>query len=154
MARYYNARVKHLYFKPSDLVLRKNSISWVEPHDKLNPKWEGPYRVAEINVNGYCKLAHRDGILVPRTWHTENRKLYYVWQRNRWCIVYASYSIFYCLLFNPYLSSDPDWITIIIKIKRGQAILWQTEAQITKGARITLRKFYNKTEQRTIACMH
>ncbi|XP_027157746.1 uncharacterized protein LOC113759379 [Coffea eugenioides] len=74
---YYNARVKHLRFNPGDLVLRKNSVSRAEPQGKLNPKWEGPYRVVESSQNGYCKLAYRDGSRVPRTWHAENLKLYY-----------------------------------------------------------------------------
>ncbi|XP_027174121.1 uncharacterized protein LOC113773696 [Coffea eugenioides] len=77
LASYFNARVKHLRFSPGDLVLRKNSVSRAEPQGKLNPKWEGPYRVIESSQNGYCKLAYRDGSRVPRTWHAENLKLYY-----------------------------------------------------------------------------
>ena len=74
---YYNARVKHLRFSPGDLVLRKNSVSRAETQEKLNPKWEGPYRVVESSQNGYRKLAYRDGSRVPRIWHAENLKLYY-----------------------------------------------------------------------------
>nr|XP_027082689.1 uncharacterized protein LOC113705025 [Coffea arabica] len=77
LASYYNARVKHLRFSPGDLVLRKNSVSRAEPLGKLNPKWEGPYRVVESSQNRYCKLAYRDGSRVPRTWHAENLKLYF-----------------------------------------------------------------------------
>ncbi|XP_027150213.1 uncharacterized protein LOC113750438 [Coffea eugenioides] len=74
---YYNVRVRHLRFNPRDLVLRKNSVSRAEPQGKLNPKWEGPYRVVESSQNRYCKLANRDGSRVPRIWHAENLKLYY-----------------------------------------------------------------------------
>ncbi|XP_027155690.1 uncharacterized protein LOC113780842 [Coffea eugenioides] len=78
LTHYNNTRVKHRQFLPGDLVLRKNSVSRAEPQGKLGPKWEGPYRVVEYNLNGYCKLSYRDGSLVPRTWHVENLRLYYV----------------------------------------------------------------------------
>ncbi|XP_071912960.1 uncharacterized protein [Coffea arabica] len=77
LARYYNARVKHRRFQPGDLVLRKNSVSRAEPQGKLCPKWEGPYRVMESDLKGYCKLSYRDGSLVPRSWHAENLRLYH-----------------------------------------------------------------------------
>ncbi|XP_027171595.1 uncharacterized protein LOC113771181 [Coffea eugenioides] len=77
LAHYYNARVRHRRFQPGDLVLRKNSVSRAEPQGKLCPKWEGPYRVVESDLKGYCKLSYRDGSLVPRSWHAENLKLYY-----------------------------------------------------------------------------
>ncbi|XP_027158174.1 uncharacterized protein LOC113780841 [Coffea eugenioides] len=77
LTHYYNARVKHRRFLSGDLVLRKNSVSRAEPQGKFGPKWEGPYRVVESNLNGYCKLSYRNGSLVPRTWHAENLRLYY-----------------------------------------------------------------------------
>ncbi|XP_071928199.1 uncharacterized protein [Coffea arabica] len=77
VAHYYNARVRHRRFQPGDLVLRKNSVSRAEPQGKLCPKWEGPYRVVESDLKGYCKLSYRDGSLVPRSWHAENLKMYY-----------------------------------------------------------------------------
>nr|XP_027075992.1 uncharacterized protein LOC113699838 [Coffea arabica] len=77
LAHYYNARVRHRRFQPEDLVLRKNSTSRAEPQGKLCPKWEGPYRVVESDLKGYCKLSYRDGSLVPRSWHAENLKMYY-----------------------------------------------------------------------------
>ncbi|XP_027178134.1 uncharacterized protein LOC113777298 [Coffea eugenioides] len=49
LANYYNTRVRHLQFRPRDLVLRKNSVSRSEPHGKLSPKWEGPYRIVELS---------------------------------------------------------------------------------------------------------
>nr|XP_027071801.1 uncharacterized protein LOC113696611 [Coffea arabica] len=78
LTHYYHARVKHRRFRSGDMVLRKNSVSRVENQGKLGPKWEGPYRVVEYNLNGYCKLNYRDGSLVPRTWHAENLRLYYI----------------------------------------------------------------------------
>ena len=77
LTSYYNVRVKHVRFRPRDLVLRKNSISRAESQGKLTPRWEGPYRVIKSSQNGCCKLAYRDGSQVPRTWHAENLKLYH-----------------------------------------------------------------------------
>ncbi|XP_027166658.1 uncharacterized protein LOC113766692 [Coffea eugenioides] len=69
VARYYNVRVRHLSFKPGNLVLRKNSVSRAVGTGKLDPNWEGPYVVKEAHRAGYCKLARLDGSEVPRTWH-------------------------------------------------------------------------------------
>ncbi|KAL0312888.1 UNVERIFIED_CONTAM: hypothetical protein Sradi_5688100 [Sesamum radiatum] len=49
MAKAYNARVKSRNFQVGDLVMRKAEASG--PVGKLDPKWEGPYKVVEI-VNG------------------------------------------------------------------------------------------------------
>ncbi|XP_071928262.1 uncharacterized protein [Coffea arabica] len=85
VAQHYNARVRHLYFKPGDLVLRKNSVDLVlrknsvsraRGTSKLDPNWEGPYVVKEADRTGYCKLAHLDGEEVPRTWHNSNLRIF------------------------------------------------------------------------------
>ncbi|XP_071902525.1 uncharacterized protein [Coffea arabica] len=77
LGSYYNSRVKNLRFIPGDLILRKNSVSRAEPHGKLAPNWEGPYRVVEASQHGYYKLVYRGGALVPRIWHAEKLKLYF-----------------------------------------------------------------------------
>lgn len=95
------------------LSLEKNMVNWIEPLEKLNPKWEGLYRVAEISENNYYKLAYRDGTLVPQTWHAENLKLYYigrVWN-NDLCFVLLTifiplWIVFYFILFYFHLSLD------------------------------------------------
>ena len=76
VARYYNARVRHLSFKPGDLVVRRNSVSRAVGTGKLDPNWEGPYEVKEVRQAGYCKLARLDGSEVPRTWHNSNLRLF------------------------------------------------------------------------------
>ncbi|XP_071901953.1 uncharacterized protein [Coffea arabica] len=76
VARYYNARVRSLSFKPGDLVLRKNSVSRTTGTGKLDPNWEGPYVVREADRAGYCKLAHLNGGIVPRTWHNSNLRFF------------------------------------------------------------------------------
>ncbi|XP_071932987.1 uncharacterized protein [Coffea arabica] len=49
VARYYNVRVRHMSFKPGDLVLRKNSVSHAVGTSKLDPSWESPYVVKETD---------------------------------------------------------------------------------------------------------
>mgnify|MGYP004703887015 CR=1 FL=1 len=76
VTRYYNSKVKHLSFKPGDLVLRRNSVSRAAGTGKLDPNWEGPYVVKEADRAGYCKLTHLNGNEVPHTWHNSNLKLF------------------------------------------------------------------------------
>ncbi|XP_027157186.1 uncharacterized protein LOC113758608 [Coffea eugenioides] len=61
LARYHNAKVRSMQYHPGNLVLRKNSISRAHSSNKLDPTWEGPYRVLEASRAGYCKLAKLDG---------------------------------------------------------------------------------------------
>lgn len=72
MAQHYNSRVRHTQFAPGDLVLRKNEASRVEGQRKLDPTWEGPYRVHEAHRSGSYKLTTLDGTPIPRTWHITN----------------------------------------------------------------------------------
>ena len=76
LARYHNARVRSIQFQPGDLVLRKNSISRACSSNKLDPNWEGPYKILEVSRAGYCRLAKVDGSEVPRTWHFSNLRLF------------------------------------------------------------------------------
>ncbi|XP_071933688.1 uncharacterized protein [Coffea arabica] len=76
LARYHNARVRTIQYQPGDLVLRKNSISRAHGSNKLDPNWEGPYKVLEARRAGYCKLVNIDGSEVPRTWHFSNQRLF------------------------------------------------------------------------------
>ncbi|XP_071916134.1 uncharacterized protein [Coffea arabica] len=77
VVRHYNARVRHLSFKPGDLVLRKNTVSRIRGIGKLDPNWEGPYAVKEADRVGYCKLAHLCGEEVPRSWHNSNLRIFH-----------------------------------------------------------------------------
>nr|XP_027122043.1 uncharacterized protein LOC113738985 [Coffea arabica] len=61
LARYHNAKVRTIKYLPGDLVLRKNSISRAQNSNKLDPNWEGPYKVLEVSRAGYCKLASMNG---------------------------------------------------------------------------------------------
>ncbi|KAL8088184.1 hypothetical protein AgCh_038099 [Apium graveolens] len=75
---YYNLRVKERFFKQGDLVLRKVEASGVGQKGKLAPNWEGPYKVKSVRGRGTYKLETMDGFEVPRTWHAQNLKVYYV----------------------------------------------------------------------------
>ncbi|KAL8088405.1 hypothetical protein AgCh_038254 [Apium graveolens] len=75
---YYNLRVKERFFKQGDLVLRKVEASGVGQKGKLAPNWEGPYKVKSVQGRGTYKLETMDGFEVPRTWHAQNLKVYYV----------------------------------------------------------------------------
>lgn len=68
MARYYNARVKPSTIKEGDLVLQKNEVSRVDPNRKLDPNWEGPYRVVRCNDSGSYKLQDNEEKILARTW--------------------------------------------------------------------------------------
>ncbi|GAA0158802.1 hypothetical protein LIER_15738 [Lithospermum erythrorhizon] len=48
MAKFYNRRVKNRQFVAGDLVLRMFKASRAKDVNKLNPKWEGPYRVRRV----------------------------------------------------------------------------------------------------------
>ncbi|KAL0313636.1 UNVERIFIED_CONTAM: hypothetical protein Sradi_5762900 [Sesamum radiatum] len=58
MAKAYNARVRLRNFQVRDLVLKKAKAS--SPIGKLDPKWEGPYKVMEI-VNERSLQTATDG---------------------------------------------------------------------------------------------
>lgn len=73
MAKAYNSRVCPRIFQVGDLVLRK--VEATRPVGKLDPNWEGPYKIVEI-LRAY-RLRHLDGREVPQTWNATNLKKYY-----------------------------------------------------------------------------
>ncbi|KAL0458021.1 UNVERIFIED_CONTAM: hypothetical protein Slati_0429300 [Sesamum latifolium] len=75
MAKAYNAHVKPRSFQGGNLVTGKAKASG--PIGKLDPKWEGPYKVLEIVNGGAYKLQRLDGRNVPRTWNVANLKKFY-----------------------------------------------------------------------------
>ncbi|GFS30910.1 hypothetical protein Acr_00g0014690 [Actinidia rufa] len=67
VAKYYNRRVKHQSFFPSDLVLRKVTLSTKEPSvGKLGPTWEGPYKVIKVSRSG------------PTGWKTQAERHFHI----------------------------------------------------------------------------
>ncbi|KZV38776.1 hypothetical protein F511_27129 [Dorcoceras hygrometricum] len=75
MARAYNDRVKPRNFQVGDLVLRRADI--LKPVAKLDPKWEGPYKVVEIVKAGTYRLQNIYGKILPRPWNVANLKKFY-----------------------------------------------------------------------------
>ena len=75
---YYNLRVKERFFREGDLVLRKAEASGIGPKGKMAPNWEGPYQVKKILGQGSYKLQTLDGVEIPRAWHAQNLKVYYI----------------------------------------------------------------------------
>ena len=78
MAEYYNRRVKLRRLEIGDLDLHKVSIATKKPNQgKLEPTWEGPYRVFHYSRRGNYHLETLDGQKLPRPWNIENLKKYY-----------------------------------------------------------------------------
>ncbi len=75
VARAYNKNVCNREFQVGDLVLRNVAV---QKHvGKLEPKWEGPYRVIKANSNGSYELEEIDGKVLPRPWHANNLQKFY-----------------------------------------------------------------------------
>ncbi|KAL0395002.1 UNVERIFIED_CONTAM: hypothetical protein Slati_4466400 [Sesamum latifolium] len=72
MIKRYNSMVKERPLQIGDLVLRKVEVQ--RPVGKLEPKWEGPYRVRAIQREGTYELETLEGAKVPRTWTIHNLK--------------------------------------------------------------------------------
>ena len=63
---------------PRDLVLRKvlgtaKNLAW----GKLEPNWEGSYRITSVAEIGAYYLEDLDENVVPRPWNVNNLKMYY-----------------------------------------------------------------------------
>ncbi|GJX14082.1 hypothetical protein Tco_0205840 [Tanacetum coccineum] len=75
MEKYYNAKVRSTTFRPRDFVYRSNKASHAKESEKLGPKWEGPYEVAEALGKGAYKLRNGSGDILPRTWNVKDLKM-------------------------------------------------------------------------------
>nr|XP_033516443.1 uncharacterized protein LOC117280807 [Nicotiana tomentosiformis] len=76
--RYYNRKAHLRYFKIGDFVLKmvfqSTKTTGVE---KLNPNWEGPYKVRGITGKGAYELETMDGKVLPSSWNAVHLKKYY-----------------------------------------------------------------------------
>ncbi|RDX62562.1 Pro-Pol polyprotein, partial [Mucuna pruriens] len=70
VARRYNKKMMPRDFQEGDLVLRR--ITMTAEKNKLTPKWEGPFRIAEKVGRGAYRLEHLEGRRIPRTWNAGN----------------------------------------------------------------------------------
>ena len=78
MAKHYNSRVRRRDFKVGDLVLRKVMGTIRDPtQGKLNPNWEGPYRITSWQRKGTYHLETIDEQKLPHPWNTKHLRKYY-----------------------------------------------------------------------------
>ncbi|GAA0175349.1 hypothetical protein LIER_28538 [Lithospermum erythrorhizon] len=78
MARFYNRRVRNRQVVADDLVLRMYKASRARDINKLNPKWEGPYRVTKVVGPGNYILEELSGKKIEHIWHGIYLKKYCV----------------------------------------------------------------------------
>ncbi|KAL2241158.1 UNVERIFIED_CONTAM: Retrovirus-related Pol polyprotein from transposon opus [Sesamum indicum] len=76
MLRGHDKNVKLRSLQVGDLVLRKVEVS--KHVGKLDPNWEGPFKVIEIVGKGTYKLQDAQGKELPRPWNIQNLKRFYV----------------------------------------------------------------------------
>ncbi|KAL0448881.1 UNVERIFIED_CONTAM: hypothetical protein Slati_1444500 [Sesamum latifolium] len=76
MINSYNKRVKARSFQVGDLVLWR--VDTLKPIGKLDPTWEGPYKITGIIGRGAYELEDLEGRPLPRPWNVHNLKKYYV----------------------------------------------------------------------------
>ncbi|XP_075106918.1 uncharacterized protein LOC142179924 [Nicotiana tabacum] len=76
--RYYNRKAHLRYFKIGDFVLKKVFQSTkTTGAGKLNPNWEGPYKIQGIAGKGAYELETMDGKVLPSSWNIVHLKKYY-----------------------------------------------------------------------------
>ncbi|XP_070024837.1 uncharacterized protein [Nicotiana sylvestris] len=76
--RYYNRKARLRFFKTGDFVLKKVVQSTKAANSgKLNPMWEGPYRVRDIAGKGAYELDTMDGKVLLSHWNVVHLKRFY-----------------------------------------------------------------------------
>ncbi|KAL2250014.1 UNVERIFIED_CONTAM: Retrovirus-related Pol polyprotein from transposon opus [Sesamum indicum] len=75
MMKSYNKRLRLRHFQVGDLVLKKVEVS--KHVGKLDPGWEGPYKVTEIKRRGTYRLQDLEVRDLPRPWNVQNLKKFY-----------------------------------------------------------------------------
>ena len=74
----YDANVKLKPLAPGDLVLRKVLGTTKNPAwGKLEPNWEGPYRIISVAGIGAYYSEDLDENIVLRPWNVNNLRMYY-----------------------------------------------------------------------------
>ena len=95
MAKHYNSKVKHRDLKVGDLVLRKVMGIVRDPtQGKLDPNWEGPYRIMSWQRKCTYHLETLDG----HPWNTEHLRKYYQYKTVRKATLFIS-SLFLLVKF-------------------------------------------------------
>ena len=76
MAKAYNRKVRSRKFQIGDWVLKSVEVS--RHVGKLDPKWEGPFKIVEEHGNNAYKLQDQNGYLLPRSWNASNLRRFYM----------------------------------------------------------------------------
>ncbi|KAL0400188.1 UNVERIFIED_CONTAM: hypothetical protein Sradi_2362100 [Sesamum radiatum] len=75
MINSYNKKGKIRGFQVGDLVLRR--VDALKPVGKLDPTWEGPYKITGIIGKGAYELEDPEGRPLARHWNIYNLKKYF-----------------------------------------------------------------------------
>ncbi|KAL2227669.1 UNVERIFIED_CONTAM: Retrovirus-related Pol polyprotein from transposon [Sesamum indicum] len=75
MMKSHDRRIRPRQLQVGDLVLKKVEAS--KHVGKLEPPWEGPYKVTEIRKKGTYRLQDMQGRDLPRPWNIQNLKKFY-----------------------------------------------------------------------------
>ncbi|KAL2238352.1 UNVERIFIED_CONTAM: Transposon Ty3-G Gag-Pol polyprotein [Sesamum indicum] len=75
MMRQYNKKLRPRELQIGDLVLKKVEVS--KHVGKLDPEWEGPFKVIEIRRKGSYVLQDTKGRNLPRPWNIRNLRKFY-----------------------------------------------------------------------------
>jgi hypothetical protein len=76
--REHDKNIKPRVFRVGELVLRKVMANTRKSNDgKLEPNWEGPYKVLSLAGHGAYRLEDMDGKPIPRPWNTCNLRKYF-----------------------------------------------------------------------------
>ncbi|XP_074323929.1 uncharacterized protein LOC141660844 [Apium graveolens] len=76
-AQHYDSNIKKRSFGVGDLVLRELAASIPTKHGKLQPNWEGPYKMIEVFRPGTYKLEILTGEAIKNTWHASRLWKFY-----------------------------------------------------------------------------
>ncbi|KAM1329291.1 hypothetical protein ACFX2F_013473 [Malus domestica] len=75
----YNKRAKIRQFQPGDLVLRKVFITARrEGSKKMDPIWEGPYKINRVGGKGSYTLATMNDKEIEKQWNAYNLRKYHM----------------------------------------------------------------------------
>ncbi|XP_074351707.1 uncharacterized protein LOC141690847 [Apium graveolens] len=74
---YFGKKAKFREYEAGDLVLGHTEASDLTNQGKLQPNWEGPYRVKEVLRPETYKLSYLGGTEVPNTWHGARLRKFY-----------------------------------------------------------------------------
>ncbi|XP_074323987.1 uncharacterized protein LOC141660904 [Apium graveolens] len=76
-AHHYDSNIKKRSFTVGDLVLRELAASMPTKQGKLQPNWEGPYKVIEVVRLGTYKLETLSCEAIKNTWHASRLRKFY-----------------------------------------------------------------------------